>query len=146
MNALKGFTFTMAPAGGNAITPQEYRRNKLLSNLKEQCEIARCDVDGKEYTPEKKRSYVIENGEKKKVYVDKQVRRWWTTDGDNKIVVMVRWGTSLLALQGDKTGIIINDKSKLVSVFEKLIQAATAKELDAAIEAANKRRLANRKG
>ena len=58
--------------------------------------------------------------------------------------MVVRWGSKLLELQGDKAAVVVGDKAKLVPTLDKLVQAARAGELDAAIAKANKARATER--
>ena len=53
-------------------------------------------------------------------------------------MLVVRWGSKLLELQGDKSAVAIADKTKLVGILDKLVAAVRAGELDAAIDNANK--------
>ena len=140
MSMLKGLTFTTAPRAGNLVTPQEYRRNKLVAHLQEQRDIAIADAEGREHTVMRRRWELTETGEKKRVEVSKRLKRWWMTDADGKVLLTLRWGSQQLALQGDKTAVAVGDKPKLVGVLDKLISAANAGELDAAIDRVNKGR------
>ena len=138
MSMLKGLTFTTAPRAANLVSPTEYRRNKLVANLQEQRDIAQADVEGRELTITRKRWELTETGEKKRVEVAKRLKRWWTVDAEGRVVLVVRWGSKLLELQGDKAAVVVGDAAKLVPTLDKLVQAARAGELDAAIDTANK--------
>ncbi|MDO8973818.1 DUF6641 family protein [Reyranella sp.] len=140
MSMLKGLTFTTAPRAANLIPSEEYRRNKLIANLQEQRDIAIADAEGRDHKVMRRRWEITETGEKKQVEAPKRLRRWWTKDADGKVVLVVRWGSRLLELQGEKTAIVIGDNTKLVPVFDKIIGAVRAGELDAAIDNANKGR------
>lgn len=144
MSMLKGLTFTTAPKAADLISPVEYRRNKLVANLLEQREIALADAEGRELTRTRKRWELTETGEKKQVEVAKRLRRWWSIDAEGRVVLVVRWGSRLLELQGDKAAVVVGDKAKLVPTLDKLVQAAKAGELDAAMEKANKGRAIRR--
>lgn len=124
----------------NLISPTEYRRNKLAANLLEQREIAQADVEGRELTITRKRWELTETGEKKRVEVAKRLKRWWSTDAEGRVVLVVRWGSKLLELSGDKAAVVVGDAAKLLPTLDKLVQAARAGELDAAIAKANKER------
>ena len=134
MSMLKGLTFTTAPKAANLISPIEYRRNKLVANLLEQREIAQADAEGRELKITRKRWELTETGEKKRVEVAKRLKRWWSKDADGKVVLVVRWGARLLELNGDKTAVVVGDRNKLVPTLDKLVAAARAGELDAAID------------
>ena len=140
MSMLKGLTFTTAPRAANLVSPVEYRRNKLVANLLEQRDIAVADAEGRELTITRKRWELTETGEKKRVEVAKRLKRWWSTDAEGKVVLVVRWGSKLLELSGDKAAVVVGDATKLVLTLDKLVQAAKAGELDAAIAKANKAR------
>ena len=145
MSMLKGLTFTTAPRAANLVSTVEYRRNKLVANLMEQRDIAQADVEGRELTITRKRWELTETGEKKRVEVAKRLRRWWSADAEGKVVLVVRWGSKLLELQGDKAAVVVGDAAKLVPTLDKLVQAARAGELDAAIDTANKGRTIRQK-
>jgi hypothetical protein len=134
-----------APRSANLISSTEYRRSRLAANLKEQRDIALADAEGREYTVTRKRWEVTDTGEKKRVDAQKRLKRWWTVDTDGKLVLTVRWDSKPLELQGDKTAIAVGDKSKLVGVLEKLVQAVHSGELDAAIAKAHTARVSKRK-
>ena len=140
MSMLKGLTFTTAPKAANLISPVEYRRNKLVANLLEQREIALADSESRELKITRKRWELTETGEKKRIEVAKRLKRWWSTDAEGRVVLMVRWGSKLLELHGDKAAVVVGEVTKLVQILDKLIQAARVGELDAAIAKANKAR------
>jgi hypothetical protein len=144
MSMLKGLTFTSAPRSANLITPTEYRRNKLVANLLEQRDIALADSEGRQHTVIRKRWEVSETGEKKRVEVQKRLKRWWTIDTEGKVLLVVRWGSRLLELNGDKTAIAVADIAKLAATLEKLVAAVRAGELDAAIDKVNLARARSR--
>ncbi len=137
MSMLKGLTFTTAPRAANLIPAEEYRRNKLVANLLEQRDIAVADAEGREHKVLRRRWEITETGEKKQVEAAKRLRRWWSADAEGRVVLVVRWGSRLLELQGDKTAIAVGDNTKLVPVLDKIIAAVRAGELDAAIDKAN---------
>jgi hypothetical protein len=72
--------------------------------------------------------------------VQKRLKRWWTIDAEGKVVLVVRWGSKLLELQGDKAAIAVGERGKLVSVIDKLIAAVKAGELDEVIDRASRER------
>ena len=137
MSMLKGLTFTKAPRAANLIPSEEYRRNKLVANLQEQRDIAQADAEGREHQVLRRRWEITETGEKKRVEVAKRLKRWWSTDAEGRVVLVVRWGSKLLELQGDKAAVVVGDKAKLVPVLDKIIAAVRAGELDVAIDKSN---------
>lgn len=145
MSMLKGLTFTTAPRAASLVSPVEFRRNKLVAHLQEQRDIAIAEGEGREHTATRRRWQLTESGEKQRVEVQKRLRRWWMTDADGKVLLTLRWGTRLLELQKDKSAIVVGDRSKLVGVLEKLVAAAKAGELDAAVEQANSARAVSRR-
>jgi hypothetical protein len=145
MSMLKGLTFTTAPRAASLVSPQEFRRSKLVAHLQEQRDIAVAEGEGREHIATRRRWQLTETGEKQRVEVQKRLRRWWMTDADGKVLLTLRWGTRLLELQKDKSAIVVGDRSKLVGVLEKLVAAAKAGELDAAVEQANSARAVSRR-
>jgi hypothetical protein len=61
-----------------AFSPELHRRNKLLTRLQEQREMARCMLEGETFLVHKDR-WVTDpvTGNKKKVSLPKQVRAWY---------------------------------------------------------------------
>jgi hypothetical protein len=115
------------------------RREKLLTRLQEQREIALCFVDGKVYTaPDKQRVKINkETGEKTTETVQKRVKAWFTGNADN-MVLELKYGNVPLELSPGKTGIEVGKTARLIPTLETVIEAVKAGEVDELLKAIKK--------
>ncbi len=115
------------------------RREKLLTRLQEQREIALCFVDGKPFVgPEKQRVKInAETGEKTTETVPKRVKAWFSGAADN-MVLEVRYGNVAMELVPGKTAIEVGKAAKLVPILETVIDAVKAGEVDDILKAIKK--------
>ncbi len=122
------------------------RRNKLLQSLNEQKRSALAAMEGKQYFGEKRTMWIDEDGEKHYSTSQKRVKQWFYTNDGDEWYMEVRYGNKPLQLAKGKTAIVVGAIDQLAAVIDKVIEAVKAKELDAAIEAVVKDRVAARKG
>tara|TARA_B110000090_G_scaffold67232_1_gene77032 strand:- start:686 stop:964 length:279 start_codon:yes stop_codon:yes gene_type:complete len=82
----------------------------------------------------------------KKVEVTKRVKRWWTASVDEKINLVVRYGTKSLEFAKGINAIALDTEAKVANTLGKLREATELGELDALIEQQAKlgRRLAQK--
>ena len=139
MSVLKGLTFTTVVRNA-AISPEQYRRGKLIGHLREQLEMAKADINSSPFNVKKRRWDLTEDGRKLLVEVDKRLKRWWTKNADGTVVLTVRWGSKLIEFEKGKAGITASDMQALVGLIERLIEATAAGELDGMIANINKQR------
>ena len=142
MSMLKGLSFAAAPRAATQLSVEEVRRNKLIAHLQEQRAIAEAEATGERHVVMRRRWQLSPTGEKTRVEVEKRLKRWWSTQADGQVVLVVRWGSRVIEWERGKAAIVVGDRSKLVAVLDKLIAATQAGELDAHIAAANKERMA----
>ena len=142
MSMLKGLSFAAAPRAATQLSMEELRRNKLIAHLQEQRAIAEAEAAGEQHVVMRRRWQLSPTGEKTRVEVEKRLKRWWSTQADGQLVLVVRWGSRVIEWERGKAAIVVGDRSKLVAVLDKLIAATQAGELDAHIAAANKDRVA----
>lgn len=142
MSMLKGLSFAAAPRAATQLSMEEVRRNKLIAHLQEQRAIAEAEAAGQQHVVMRRRWQLSPTGEKTRVEVEKRLKRWWSTQADGQLVLVVRWGSRVIEWERGKAAIVVGDRSKLVSVLDKLIAATQAGELDAHIATANKDRVA----
>lgn len=115
----------------------QFRRNKLVSRLHEQIELAKAIRDGDMRVFKKLRTITdAETGVRKQVEVPKRMRQWWFVSENGKLAVSVWYGSKLLELAKGKFAVEVASESELAQVLESLKAAANAGELDAAIEGA----------
>ena len=141
MSMLKGLSFAAAPRAATQLSMEELRRNKLIAHLQEQRAIAQAEAAGQQHVVLRRRWQLSPTGEKTRVEVEKRLKRWWSTQADGQLVLVVRWGSRVIEWERGKAAIVVGDRSKLVAVLDKLIAATQAGELDAHIAAANKDRV-----
>ena len=113
------------------------RRHKLIVKLEEQQKILELHVKGEQYTVTRPKWMRNNHGEH--VLVEKQrVIRPWFFKRDGGYYLHVKYGTRILSVDGVHNAIFVEAISDLSGVLSKLIAAAEAGELDAAIAQALK--------
>jgi tellurite resistance protein len=112
------------------------RRNRLISKIWEQTELAKAQQAGTSFRPTLFRSVKdADTGERRNVEVQKRVRAWWWTAENGKVCMHVRYGTKTIELAKGKTAIEIGALDDLIPALEMLKAAVAAGELDGQIEA-----------
>lgn len=115
----------------------QFRRNKLVSRLQEQIELAKTIQEGGVRVFKKLRTITdAETGARKQIEVPKRMRQWWFVGENGKLAVAVWYGSKVLELAKGKFAVELASESELAQVLELLKAAAIAGELDAAIEGA----------
>ena len=133
MSALKALNLVAVPKHA-ANDPKQSRRNKLLTQLEQQRELARDE----NYVVRRQRWAKQADGSKQLVEHAKRVKRWWRADGSGSIYMVVRYGNKLLELDKGKAAIAVGAKDNLLAVLDAVILAVSEGTLDAAIEAVSK--------
>ena len=105
-------------------------RRKLIAKIDEQILLAA----NKDYTPTQHKWVTDEHGNQRKVEVPKRVKRWWTTNVDGKINLVVRYGSKPLEFAKGKNAIELATEAEVADVLAKVREAAELGELDALIE------------
>jgi hypothetical protein len=137
MSALKGLTFAAVPRN-TGLTPEQHRRAKLASHLREQLENVTAQLEGRIHVVKKRRWEYTDDGQKHLIEVDKRLRQWWTKQQDGKVILTVRYGSKVLEFEKNKGAIMLKSMDELVSLLPKLIAATEAGEFDSYIAAAGK--------
>lgn len=111
--------------------PIAHRRNKVLSKLSEQIQLA----EDSNFKAERTRKIRDENQVMNSVTVLKSIKPCWFSVND-KIYVQVLYGNKVIPLnaKSDKNAIEISNKSELVPTLKKLVDAVSNSELDQQIE------------
>ena len=110
--------------------PIAIRRRKLIAKIDEQIQLAA----NKDYTPTQHKWVTDEHGNQRKVEVAKRVKRWWTTNVDGKINLVVRYGSKPLEFAKGKNAIVLGSEAEVADVLAKVRDAVELGELDAVIE------------
>ena len=113
------------------------RRRKLIVKLEEQQKVLEHRMKGEQYTVN--RPKWMQNNHGERVLVQKQhVIRPWFLERDGGYYFQVKYGTSILSVDGVHNAIFVEAISDLSGVLTELIKATEAGELDAAITQALK--------
>lgn len=135
MSALNGLKL-VAAVKINAMSPVQFRRNKLSAKLADQIALAKAMKEGKTYSPTRVRSVKDRiTGEVQTIEQARKVRPWWFRAESGKTCVQLKYGTKVLDFAKGKNAIEVATESELVSVLDALKKAVEAGELDTQIEA-----------
>lgn len=131
---LNQLTITAKPAK-NKLTTIEKRRQKLLLKIDEQQEMAKCLLDGVEFTAYKYKNITDpETGIKNKIKVPKRIRPWFYQIKDSYFLE-IKYGCKSLELAKGKTAITVGEKEKLPTVLAIVSESVKAGELDSQLNA-----------
>lgn len=118
---------------------KDVRRSKICSKLSEQLQLAHSVKTGDEFNVvRRKRLRDPETGEVSTREEAKEIKPWWTMDGD-KTYVTIRYGARPLPIAGGKATIETNEIDGVIAVLEIIKSAALNGELDAQMEALTSR-------
>jgi len=122
----------------NAMSPVQFRRNKLVAKLTDQINLAQAMKEGREYVATRVRTIKDRvSGETQSIEQTRKVRQWWFRAESGKTCVQVKYGTKVLDFAKGKNAIEVASEAELVKVLEALKNATAAGELDSQIEAAS---------
>ena len=113
------------------------RRNKLLSKLKEQRELALAQSEGRTYVPRRLRTMRDADGNTTVREMPVRIKPWWWTGEKNETLLSVFYGSKTLELGKGKTAVEIANPRELVNTLDVLIIATQNAELDAQIDTAS---------
>jgi hypothetical protein len=139
MSALKGLSFTTYTSP-NTATPEQKRRQKLLTHLHEQFEIAKAQAEGHSFTLTKRKWLKNDSGERMMVELPKRLKQWWSTQANGTVLLTIRYGAKLIEFEKGKAAIQLKSREDLLELFPKLIAAVEAGEFDGFITAATNQR------
>lgn len=114
-------------------TPQEQRRNKLITKLEEQLALAEAQKAGKRYVVMKSAWTRDDSGNKQKVQREKIVRPWFWPDA-NGLCMVVKYGSTALELAKGKRALTVPSIDAVPDAITTVIAAVKAGELDTSIE------------
>lgn len=136
MSHLKALKLVSAVPVRAAVDPVQRAREKMITALAEQRQMAEAKIAGQAFTP----THVVrrKNAEGVRVEVEtaKRVRQGWFTDGNNKVFFSIRYAGKAIEFAKDKNAIEVGELSALPRVIDTLIEAVRAGELDAQLTAA----------
>ena len=128
-NILKNLSLSVFPTTQRT-SPEQHRRNKLITKLIEQKLIAEADRDGKGATIMHRRWVSTDSGSKALLEVPKRIKRWWLIDLQGVCLLAIRYGNKILELEKGKGAIVVGKPDQLIPTIEKIITAINAGELD----------------
>lgn len=136
MSHLKALKLTSAVPVRAAVDPVQRSREKMISALAEQKQMAEVKISGQAFTP----THVVRRKNAEGVRVDvetaKRVRQGWFTDGNGKVFFALRYAGKAIEFAKDKNAIEAGELSALPKVIDTLIEAVRAGELDVQLTAA----------
>ncbi len=137
MSAFNGLKF-IAARRPHAASPIQLRRNKMLSQLSEQIELARAGAEGRAYAPTRMRNVKDKvTGERRTVQAVKRVKQWWFTADSGRVCLQVRYGTRVLELAKGKNSIDVGTNAELLSVLDTVKKCVEQGDMDTQIDAAS---------
>lgn len=119
-------------------TPAVLRRARLTGKISDQIAAAKAAIEGGTFAA-KRVKFVQDSttGERKQVEIAAQVKQWWWTAANGKVMLALRYGAKTLEIAKGKNAIDVGSMSELVATLEAVREAAQAGELDAQIEQAS---------
>ena len=117
-----------------AVTPQEARRQKLITKLEEQLALAVAEAAGRKHVVMKQAWTRDNDGNKTRVEREKRIKAWWWKDGD-ALTMVVRYGAKPLELAKGKRALRVDSMAAVPTTIRTVMEAVNAGELDGAIDA-----------
>lgn len=116
--------------------PVVQRRNKLISKLWEQLELAKARHGGKDFVIKRYKNVKDLEGNIKSIEKPKRIKPWWFTSSTGTLCINVFYGSKALELAKGKTAVEAANLENVIEVLELLKREAEIGTFDAAIEAA----------
>ena len=136
LDSLNTFKLTDAKRPKNQ-PPVVQRRNKLISKLWEQIELAKAKHSGKDFVIKRHKNVKDLEGNIKSIEKPKRIKPWWFTSTTGALCINVFYGSKLLELASGKTAVEATNLENVIEVLELLKREAEIGTFDAAIEAAS---------
>lgn len=129
---LKSFTFVPQPKINN--DPLIIKRERMVSRLEDQKKL----LADPSFVRHVKRWERKENGEK--VLIEKPLRtsKWWQPEQNGTYLLTVKVGSKRIEFEKGKAAIVVPSMDKLPTVFDTLIKAIRAGELDEQLKQSSK--------
>ena len=115
--------------------PIVYKREKLLTGIREQINVAQAYSAGTTYSKTTKGKLKNrETGEIKVLEVLRYPRPWWWTGEDGKQYLTLKYGNRALELQEGKFAFQLSANADIGETLKKIAQAVEAGEFDSVLE------------
>jgi hypothetical protein len=126
----------------NKLDPVIQRRQKLVAATEEQLKVAEAAFKGESYEVRRKAWAKNEQGEKVLVERMRKVRAWFF-EQDGGWYVQCKYGSRALELGKDGNAVFVKALADVEGALQALYAAAAGGELDAAVSAVVKKKVAN---
>ena len=136
LDSLNTLKFTDAKRPKNQ-PPIVQRRNKLISKLWEQLELAKAKHSGKDFVVKRYKNVKDLEGNIKSIEKPKRIKPWWFISSTGALCINVFYGSKLLELANGKTAVEAENLANVIEVLELLKLEAEIGTFDTAIEAAS---------
>lgn len=114
--------------------PVVHRRNKLLSKITEQIELAQANKEGRIYAPKRLKTVTNgDTGERTVVESAKRVKEWFWNNDAGRINLSIRYGSRVIELAKGKNAVEVANTDELLQTLGVVREAVSAGELDEAI-------------
>ena len=130
LNALR---FTDAKRPKNQ-PPIVQRRNKLISKLWEQLELAKAKLSGKDFVVKRYKNVKDLEGNIKSIEKPKRIKPWWFTSSSGALCINVFYGSKVLELAKGKTAIEASNLENVIEVLGLLKREAEMGTFDAGLK------------
>ena len=119
----------------SAVSPVLLRRSKLLAKVQEQLDLCEAKRNQQIYAPKRLKIVINkETGERTTIETIKRVKEWFWTTENNKINLVIKYGSKTLLLNKKGANAIeITNVTELIGILHKLKDAVVAGEFDDAI-------------
>ena len=125
-----------------AASVEDGLRSKLLDRLAEQLKLAEAALAGRELTLTRTIYVNNEAGERVAKEVARRLRKWFWHNGEGTWFLELRYGGKVMKIAGDKTAIEVGELVDVPNTIATIMEAVGAGELDKALLAAKKERMA----
>ena len=121
-------------------SPIIVRRNKLVTKINEQIELAVANNEGRLYAPKRIKNVTNADGERVAIETTKRVKEWFWLTPTNKINLSLRYGSKTLLLNAKGANAIeVATANELIDTLSDLRDAVNSGELDEAITKASEK-------
>ena len=119
----------------SAVSPVLLRRSKLLAKVQEQLDLCEAKRNQQIYAHKRLKIGINkETGERTTIETIKRVKEWFWTTENNKINLVIKYGSKTLLLNKKGANAIeITNVTELIGILHKLKDAVVAGEFDDAI-------------
>ena len=100
--------------------PVIQRQNKLITRIEVQIEMAKCFAEHKEYSAFHMKTVTDPEGNKTKVSVPKQIKKWFYQESE-KFYTTIKYGTKTLFIDKSMQVIVVDNIDALIAAYELVV-------------------------